>query len=102
MRTTLDIDDDVLQAAKALARREKKTAGQMISELARRALGASPSGSAAGESKALHGFRPFPRRGGIVTNELIDKLRDDDAYRCGRCWTSMSSSRCSTRTTRCT
>jgi hypothetical protein len=30
--------------------------------------------------KALHGFRPFPKRGGIVTNELIDALREDDAY----------------------
>jgi hypothetical protein len=80
MRTTLDIDEDVLRAAKELARREKKTAGKMISELVRRALGASPTDAAAREPKALYGFRPFPRRGGIVTNELIDKLREDDAY----------------------
>jgi len=80
VRTTLDIDDDVLRAAKDLARREKKTAGEMISELVRRALGAAPASPAAREPKALHGFRPFPRRGGIVTNELIDKLREDDAY----------------------
>ena len=80
MRTTLDIDDDVLQAAKDLARRRKKTAGGMISELVRRALGASPAGPAAKEPKALHGLRPFPRRGGIVTNELIEKLREDDAF----------------------
>ena len=80
MRTTLDIDEDVLRAAKELARREKKTAGKMISELVRRALGASPTVTAAKEPKALYGFRPFPRRGGIVTNELIDKLREDDAY----------------------
>lgn len=80
MRTTLDIDDDVLQAAKDLARREKKTAGEMISELVRRALGASPTGAVAKEPEAMHGFRPFPKRGGIVTNELIDKLREDDAY----------------------
>ncbi len=26
------------------------------------------------------GLRPFPKRGGVVTNELIDKLREDDAY----------------------
>jgi hypothetical protein len=30
--------------------------------------------------KALYGFRPFPKRGGIVNNELIDRLREDDAY----------------------
>jgi hypothetical protein len=80
MRTTLDIDDDVLRAAKDLARREKKTAGKVISDLVRRALGASPASLAAKEPKALHGLRPFPRRGGIVTNELIDRLREDDAY----------------------
>ena len=80
MRTTLDIDDDVLRAAKALARREKKTAGEIISELARRALGASPAGPAPNSPRAPHGFRPFPRRGGIVTNKLIDKLREGDAY----------------------
>jgi hypothetical protein len=51
MRTTLDIDDDVLRAAKELARREKKTAGAVISELTRRALTApftaSPEANAA-------------------------------------------------------
>ena len=35
MRTTLDIANDVLQAAKDRARREKKTTGEVISELAR-------------------------------------------------------------------
>jgi hypothetical protein len=79
MRTTLDIDDDVLRAAKELARRERKTAGRVLSELARKALAAAPAGSSR-DTKALHGFRPFPRRGGIVTNELIDRLREEDAY----------------------
>ncbi len=80
MRTTLDIADDVLQAAKDLARRQKKTAGEVISDLARKALGTTPADPTSDERKALHGFRPFPKRGGIVTNELIDRLRDDDAY----------------------
>jgi len=38
MRTTLDIDDDVLEAVKELAQREKKTAGAKLSELARLAI----------------------------------------------------------------
>ena len=80
MRTTLDIDDDVLQAAKERARRDKKTTGEVISGLARSALTAPPRASSTRASKALYGFRPFPKRGGIVTNELIDKLREDDAY----------------------
>lgn len=80
MRTTLDIANDVLQAAKELARREKKTIGEVISELARRALTTPRAARAAREPKAIHGVRPFPRRGGIVTNKLIDTLREDDAY----------------------
>ena len=80
MRTTLDIADDVLQAAKERARREKKTAGEVISELARSALTALPAERAARAPKPVHGFRPFPKRGGIVTNALIDTLREDDAY----------------------
>lgn len=80
MRTTLDIADDVLQAAKERAKRERKTVGEMLSELARRALTAPhdpPRG--VGEPAPIYGLKPFARRGGLVTNELIDKLRDEDA-----------------------
>lgn len=38
VRTTLDIDDDVLQAAKELADLRGSTAGRMLSELARRGM----------------------------------------------------------------
>jgi hypothetical protein len=75
MRTTLDIADDVLRAAKEIARREKKTAGQVLSELARSGLRLAPG---ADESEEFFGFRPFPSRGGVVTNELIDELRAED------------------------
>jgi hypothetical protein len=37
MRTTLDIEDDVLAAVKDLARRQQRTAGQVLSSLARQA-----------------------------------------------------------------
>ena len=80
MRTTLDIANDVLHAAKERARQEKRTTGEVISELARRALTAPPEAPVARAPKAIYGLRPFPKRGGIVTNELIDKLREDDAY----------------------
>ena len=82
MRTTLDIDDDVLAAVKELARSENKTAGEMVSQLARRALarGAQSRGTGKrGEVRESVGFRPFPSRGGLVTNELVDRLRDEDA-----------------------
>jgi len=79
MRTTLDIEDDVLFAAKDLARREKKTAGQVLSELARKGL-AGAQALTAHETKAIYGFRPFPKEGRIVSNELINKLREDGEY----------------------
>ena len=79
MRTTLDIADDVLQAAKERARRERTTAGKIISELARSALTAAPESLRALPPKTRFGFRPFPKRGGIVTNDLVEKLREEDA-----------------------
>ncbi len=78
MRTTLDIADDVLQAVRERARREGKTAGEVISALARSALlAATPQ--VAGEPASRYGFQPFPQRGTVVTNEIIDKLRNHDA-----------------------
>ncbi len=77
MRTTLDIADDVLQAAKDLARRQKKTTGQVISELARAAM----TQAAEAESKTpVLGLRPFASRGQIVTDELVNRLRDEGPY----------------------
>lgn len=80
MRTTLDIADDVLRAAKERARHERKTVGQMLSELARQALTAPHDAGGVKEPKATYGLRPFASRGGLVTNELIDKLGEDDSY----------------------
>lgn len=78
MRTTLDIEDDVLNAAKELARRQHSTAGQVISALLRRALTQPLDNSSVAMPETLHGFRPLPRRGAVVvTNELIDRLRDE-------------------------
>ena len=91
MRTTLDIADDVLFAAKEMARHQKKPVGQVISELARRAFtqaaaqssgvglhsteAASPPHQVS-ERLALYGIRPLPARGGVVSNEMINRLRD--------------------------
>lgn len=79
MRTTLDIDDEVLAAAKELARRRGTTAGRVVSELLRRALTATePGQDQVGESRAFYGFRPFPSRGGIVTDDCVEQLRDQE------------------------
>jgi hypothetical protein len=42
MRTTIDLDDDVLRALKRRQREEQKTLGQLVSELLAQALAAEP------------------------------------------------------------
>jgi len=73
MRTTLDIDDDVLQAAKELADHRKTTAGKILSELARQAL--EPTGR-----QAVRNGVPLlsrPRRGSPkAAMALVNLLRD--------------------------
>ena len=78
MRTTLDIDNDVLATAKELARREGKTAGQLASELMREALRARRRPAATGKPRRdLYGFKPIPAGGAVVTNDLVDQLREE-------------------------
>lgn len=77
MRTTLDLDDDVLVAVKERARRERRTAGEVLSDLARQAL-TGQTRSDLVSSSARHGFRSLPRRGPAVSNSLIDQLREDE------------------------
>jgi len=75
MRTTLDIEDDVLQAAKELAQREGSTAGEIISNLARRGL-AAPAAQK-GKRPVMRGGVPvLPSRGKLVTLEYIQQLQD--------------------------
>ena len=81
MRTTLDIDDDVLSAAKERARREHKTAGMVVSELLRLALTGTAvvPQRAVREAEGVYGFVPFPSRGNfVITNDMINRIRDEE------------------------
>jgi hypothetical protein len=78
MRTTLNLDDDVLLAVKERARREGRTAGEVLSDLARQALTRGDTPALAGEECAFYGFAPLPNRGTAVSNALIDQLREDE------------------------
>jgi len=74
MRTTLDIDDDVLHAAKDLAAKRKTSAGRVLSELARRGL-AGPQASPM--QPALRGGVPvIPSRGEVITVERVCDLME--------------------------
>ena len=73
VRTTLEIDDDVLQAAKELADFRGLTAGKVLSELARK--GMTPTT----ESAVRNGVPVLPRQPGrrAITMKLVNELRDD-------------------------
>ena len=76
MRTTLDIDDDILSAAKTLAAQERKPVGQFVSELLRGALHARSGGATVVRSRERYGFSPIPAGGAVVTNEVVNEIRD--------------------------
>ncbi len=74
MRTTLNIDDDVLQAAKEIAANRNTTAGRVLSDLARQALAPKRA------LKVRNGVPLMPRRpegGRTPTMEQVNRLRDE-------------------------
>jgi hypothetical protein len=74
MRTTLTIDDDVLAAAKSLARAKSQSVGRVISDLVRRAL-AEPSNR---PRKTATGFPVFNVAEGAQPITLEDVRKDED------------------------
>ncbi len=83
MRTTLDIDDDLLAAAKELARRQGGTTGQVVSRLLRHSLtgGGTPAARQGGRKavRRVAGFEPFAAKPGVVaTDEQVNALRDGE------------------------
>jgi hypothetical protein len=73
MRTTVDLEEDVLLAAKEIAKQRGYTLGRVISDLARQALTRRTPIS------KKHGLPLFPVRpdAGVVTLELVNRLRDE-------------------------
>ncbi len=78
MRTTLSLDDDVLLAVKERARRERRTAGEVLSDLARQALTQQHGACLSAVAESFYGFEPFEHRGPAVSNALVDRLRDEE------------------------
>jgi hypothetical protein len=77
MRTTLDIDDDVLEIAKQRAKAERRTTGEVISELARQAIAQPRARLDFSKVRIVDGIPVLPSRGGVVTKELVDKLIEE-------------------------
>jgi hypothetical protein len=74
MRTTLQLDEDVLAAARARAARRGRTLGEVVSELARKGL--APDTAA---PRYRNGIRLMPVRADARPTSLdeINRLRDD-------------------------
>jgi hypothetical protein len=75
MRTTLTIDDDVLEVAKGLAERDRKTIGEVVSELAR--IGLKP----VAQPQKWRGrvpLMPIGPNSRPATLELVNRLRDEE------------------------
>ncbi len=75
MRTTLDLDEDVLQAAKELAAVRGTTAGRILSDLARKGLESSSR-----QPRTRNGVPLLPRRRSGApkpTMKLVNELRDE-------------------------
>ena len=73
MRTTLDVEEDVLLAAKEIARQRGVAVGKVLSDLARQALTRQVAGA------TRHGLPLFSVQpgAGVVTLELVNRLRDE-------------------------
>jgi len=73
MRTTVDLEEDVLLAAKAIARRRGVSIGKVLSDLARQAL-ARPSTTTTRNGIPLFPVQP---NAAVITPELVQQLRDE-------------------------
>ncbi len=80
MRTTLDIDADVLAAAKELAAKERKTAGKVISEFFRRGVKSETTTQLSADKPYAmkNGIPILPFRKEIITTEHIQRIMEDE------------------------
>jgi hypothetical protein len=73
MRTTLDLDLDVLQAAKEIGAARGVSAGQVVSELVRKALASATT------TRVRNGVPLLARKAGSppLTMATVNRLRDE-------------------------
>lgn len=76
MRTTIDIDEDVLQGAKERAATDGTTAGRVISDWARSGFFIGRDQSK--KKRILNGVPLLPSRGKIVSMKLIQEIMDEE------------------------
>lgn len=77
MRTTLAIDDDVLLVARDMARQQRRSVGEVVSDLARQSL--RPVGSDESSQVMRNGFvlLPVSNPDAVITMEMVNTLREE-------------------------
>lgn len=75
MRTTLNIDDDILQVAKERASKEHRSTGEVISELARKGFRTTPHPK---NADTRNGVVMLPPRDEVTTLDHVEKLLDKE------------------------
>jgi hypothetical protein len=74
MRTTLNLDADVMEAARALAGADGRSLGTVVSDLARRGL--MPRESSLGEEDGFPVFR-VSTQAAVITPEMVQTALED-------------------------
>jgi hypothetical protein len=74
MRTTLELDDDLVTTAKQLARQQGVTLGRVISELAQKSLAAKATRRVRNGVPLFEPVPGAPR----ADLELVNRLRDEE------------------------
>jgi hypothetical protein len=74
VRTTLNLDDDIAEAARALAEAERRSLGEVVSDLARRGLAPRPI-----EPDDEHGFPVFrvDAEAPLITADMVQAGLDE-------------------------
>jgi hypothetical protein len=81
MRTTLQLDDDVLDAARVLDRQRQTTIGYVNSDLARQTLSRPVGNGPQNDGVQPSGLPQLPVKasGCVVDSELVNQLREEEA-----------------------
>lgn len=73
----MDIDDDVLRTAKEIAVKEKRSAGAVISDLARKGFQAAP-GVEGRKDRVRNGIHLLPSRDETVTLSHVREMMEEE------------------------
>ena len=78
MRTNVSLDEDVYDQVTLYASARRISLGKAIGELIRKANAAPPPPSRLVTSP--NGLRVFPDQGGAITQEMVNRAREEDSF----------------------